>query len=880
MALRPGSGEIMTTALDPINNYNVPANWSSHPFDIGGVIKSNNATGANNDGYAVYQGDLSGGVFGKSAGLGDIELGCATPQYLEVGNYVWKDTNKNGVQDPCEPPLSNITVSLWKGGTQIASTTTNASGEYYFSSKSNLTTPANWTATGADTTLLPSMAYEIRIDTTNQAQLDTLKLTTANATTNNGNDQNDSDAAVTGNYAVISFTTGAAGSTNHTLDFGFFPCPTITLPTADTAFCSGTTVNIRADLTNIQTESIKFVYFTSHQTDPSVIYGGTGTTLGTVANASLTDTKTVATLTGATFPANNTGAAITYHVYAILEPNPGAGGCQAFAHRHYTVNPSVTPTFTAVNPICSGATLSALPTTLNNGITGTWSPALDNTTTTTYTFTPTAGQCATTTTLTITVNPLPILTLGSPACQASLSQYDVPFTATGGTATTNQGVISGGNVINVPIANSLTLTVTNGTTGCSVSQTINAPNCSCPTVNAPTKAVGADKTICQGATIPVLAANVGAGETIDWYSAASGGTLLLANSSTYTPTVEGIFYAEARNIASGCLSSTRISVSLTINPLPSVTKPSDQSLCNDASTTAIVLSGSAISGTTYNWANSNTTIGLAASGSGDIGSFAAINNGATPIIATITVTPTANGCDGATQTFTITVNPVPTIANISTDTASCTLGVANSDAAVHVTGIVGMARYAYSTSGTAGLFALTATTSTASSINLTGIANPASPTTYTFRIWGVDTTCYNDTTVVLNPSVCPVCSITATFTQGTCNNNGTSATATDDYFTVTVTGATATNGGASGKYEVVLNGTVLNTGGTAYGTAVTVGTATTFKSDGATTYQLTVRDFDKPACTTTVFTTAPSASCSVVGCKPQICIPVTVSRAN
>ena len=49
--------------------------------------------------------------------------------------------------------------------------------------------------------------------------------------------------------------------------------------------------------------------------------------------------------------------------------------------------------------------MAALPTTSNNGITGTWTPALNNTATTTYTFTPDAGQCATTTTLTVTVNP-------------------------------------------------------------------------------------------------------------------------------------------------------------------------------------------------------------------------------------------------------------------------------------------------------------------------------------------------------------------------------------------------------------------------------------------------------------------------------------------
>jgi hypothetical protein len=48
-----------------------------------------------------------------------------------------------------------------------------------------------------------------------------------------------------------------------------------------------------------------------------------------------------------------------------------------------------------------------LPTTSLNSITGTWSPALNNTTTTTYTFTPIAGQCATTATMTIIVNPKP-----------------------------------------------------------------------------------------------------------------------------------------------------------------------------------------------------------------------------------------------------------------------------------------------------------------------------------------------------------------------------------------------------------------------------------------------------------------------------------------
>jgi trimeric autotransporter adhesin len=158
------------------------------------------------------------------------------------------------------------------------------------------------------------------------------------------------------------------------------------------------------------------------------------------------------------------------------------------------------------------------------------------------------------------------------------------------------------------------------------------------------------------------------------------------------------------------------------------------------------------------------------------------------------------------------------------------------------------------------------------------LGSPATSTTYTFRIYGADTTCYEDITAILDPSVCPPCSISATFTQGACNNNGTTTISADDYFTVTVSNVTSTNGGTSGKYEVILNGNVLNIGGTAYGSSVTVGTTTTFKADGATTYNLTVRDFDIPTCVTPVFTTTASADCSTTPCKPIICLPVTVVR--
>ncbi len=172
-------------------------------------------------------------------------------------------------------------------------------------------------------------------------------------------------------------------------------------------------------------------------------------------------------------------------------------------------------------------------------------------------------------------------------------------------------------------------------------------------------------------------------------------------------------------------------------------------------------------------------------------------------------------------------------------------------------------------------------------ITLTG-ANTATATATNITTTGLKTftvtvssspTCFTTATVSVSAANC-VCSVALnpTVPVQVCNDNGTPGITTDDYFTVTVK-ATATNGGAAGKYELVLGanadgtgGTVLNPGGTAYGTAATVGTATTFKSDGATTYLITVRDLNSPTCKTT-FTTTVVQPCST--CPPQICIPLT-----
>ena len=100
--------------------------------------------------------------------------------------------------------------------------------------------------------------------------------------------------------------------------------------------------------------------------------------------------------------------------------------------------------------------------------------------------------------------------------------------------------------------------------------------------------------------------------------------------------------------------------SVVVHPTPTVDKPDDQVVCNGFSTSDIKFAGN-ISTTTYNWTTNNTSIGLPANATGDILGFNAINNGSSPIVATITVTPVLNICNGNPKTFKITVNPSPGI---------------------------------------------------------------------------------------------------------------------------------------------------------------------------------------------------------------------------
>jgi|GEM_PF-7102466 len=136
----------------------------------------------------------------------------------------------------------------------------------------------------------------------------------------------------------------------------------------------------------------------------------------------------------------------------------------------------------------------------------------------------------------------------------------------------------------------------------------------------------------------------GSGNTISFTTVNAGHTAI-TGTITVTPT------------ANGC-SGTSQTFTITVKPTPTVNAVANQVLCHNAGTNTITFTGD-VAGTAYTWTNSDPSIGLAASGTGDISSFTAINNGDDPVVATISVLPKADGCDGAVKTFTITVNPQP-----------------------------------------------------------------------------------------------------------------------------------------------------------------------------------------------------------------------------
>ncbi|MFM1947702.1 MAG: hypothetical protein RL207_1985, partial [Bacteroidota bacterium] len=250
---------------------------------------------------------------------------------------------------------------------------------------------------------------------------------------------------------------------------------------------------------------------------------------------------------------------------------PTAGQCASATTLSITVNPTIVPTFAAVNAICQGGNLTALPISSLNGVTGTWSPALNNQATTTYTFTPTAGQCANPTTLSITVNPtiVPTFNSVSPICQGG-NLTSLPTSSLNGITGTWSPALN----------NQATTTYTFTPTA---EQCANPTNLSItvnPTIVPTFSSVNA---ICQGGNLTALPTSSLNGITGTWSPALNNQA---TTTYTFTPS------------AGTCISTSSLTISIIEQPIAQFSVTPNDSILIGAT---LYFQNSSINATTYFW---------------------------------------------------------------------------------------------------------------------------------------------------------------------------------------------------------------------------------------------------------------------------------------
>lgn len=126
-----------------------------------------------------------------ASGNGTVDFGLV--KLASLGDFVWEDSNGNGRQEPGEPPISNVTVTLTGADGSTATTTTNANGIYTF------------------TNLLPGLVYTVTFTTPAGF--------TPTIANNTGDDTTDSDGLVVGVPPL------QPGQHNPTFDSGFVRQP-------------------------------------------------------------------------------------------------------------------------------------------------------------------------------------------------------------------------------------------------------------------------------------------------------------------------------------------------------------------------------------------------------------------------------------------------------------------------------------------------------------------------------------------------------------------------------------------------------------------------------------------------------------------------------
>ncbi|MDR6969424.1 gliding motility-associated-like protein [Flavobacterium arsenatis] len=311
---------------------------------------------------------------------------------------------------------------------------------------------------------------------------------------------------------------------------------------------------------------------------------------------------------------------------------PTAGQCSVPFTLNVVISNSITPIFTIANTICSGSTAPSLPTTSNNGLTGTWSPAvISNTANGAYVFTPTAGQCGVPFTLNVTVTTTvaPTFAISNNFCNGSV----VPVLPT----TSNNGITGtwSPTAINNTTNGNYIFTPTTGQCASTFTLNVTVSPIATPTFNI-------SNTLCSGTTAPLLPATSANGITGTWSPAIISNTT--DGSYVFTPN------------AGQCSSSFTLNVTVTNSISPTFTIT--DTFCNG--TTAPVLPATSNNGIIGTWSPSvisNTTSGayLFTPNAGQCGENFTLN---------VTVTPTETP-DFATTLTICNGQTVPALATTS-----------------------------------------------------------------------------------------------------------------------------------------------------------------------------------------------------------------------
>jgi len=354
--------------------------------------------------------------------------------------------------------------------------------------------------------------------------------------------------------------------------------------------------------------------------------------------------------------ANPTATPASTTVYTVTGTSTG---CVASPAVTATVNVTAPPTLTlsaTSYTICNGGSQAL---SVSGGTTYTWTPGatLNNpnianptatpASTTVYTVTGTSTGCVASPAVTATINVIapPTLTLSAASytiCNGGSQALSVSgattYTWTPGATLNNPNIA---NPTATP-ASTTVYTVTGTNTGCATSPAVTA------TVNVtapPILTLAANSyTICNGSSQTFT---VSGASTYTWTSAA---TLTGANTSNPVANPITTTIYTVSGTTSGCVPSAPLTVTLSVNPQPTLTLTANSySICNGNSQ-PLSVSG----GTTYTWTPAAT-----------LNNPNIFNPTATPAATTVySVTGTdGNGCSNITApaTATVTVNPTPTV---------------------------------------------------------------------------------------------------------------------------------------------------------------------------------------------------------------------------